>query len=355
MTLRKIVHIDMDAFYASVEIRDQPDLKGKPVVVAWDGARSVICAASYEARKFGLRSAMSVAKAKQLCPHAIYIPPHFDKYKTVSQQIHQIFNQYTDIIEPLSLDEAYLDVTQNFKNLASATEVAEAIRADIFRETQLTASAGVAPNKFLAKIASDINKPNGICVIKPTQIKDFLPPLSIAKIPGVGRVTLEKMHQLNIHTIADLAQHNQAELTHHFGRYGFRLYDLAQGIDDRPVNAHQQRQQISTETTFMQDKYLAELKEEWLQLTEKLWHQMTSKKILARGVTVKLKTTDFKIITRSTTFNSSFPDLNSLQHATQQLLDRLENMQQVQFRLIGVGVSQLSSNTQSVQQLRLLD
>lgn len=355
MTLRKIVHIDMDAFYASVEIRDQPELKGKPVVVAWDGARSVICAASYEARKFGLRSAMSVAKAKQLCPHAIYIPPHFDKYKTVSQQIHQIFNQYTDIIEPLSLDEAYLDVTHNFKNLTSATAVAEAIRADIFRETQLTASAGVAPNKFLAKIASDINKPNGLCVIKPAQIKDFLPPLSIAKIPGVGRVTLEKMHQLNIHTIADLAQHTQAELTHHFGRYGFRLYDLAQGIDDRPVNAHQQRQQISTETTFMQDKYLSELKEEWLNLTKKLWSQMANKKIIARGITVKLKTTDFKIITRSTTFSSNFPDLATLQQATQNLLDRLNGMHDVQFRLIGVGVSQLSSNTQPIQQLRLLD
>jgi DNA polymerase-4 len=355
MTLRKIVHIDMDAFYASVEIRDQPELRGKPVVVAWDGARSVICAASYEARKYGLRSAMSVAKAKQLCPQAIFIAPHFDKYRDVSQQIHQIFNQYTDLIEPLSLDEAYLDVTHNFKSLASATEVAEAIRADILKQTQLTASAGVAPNKFLAKIASDINKPNGICVIKPSQMMNFLLPLSVAKIPGVGRVTLEKMHLLNIHTVADLAQHTQTELSHQFGRYGFRLYELAQGIDDRPVNAHQERQQISTETTFMQDKYLHQLKDDWLSLTIKLWSQLTAKQMIARGITIKLKTADFKIITRSITFSADIPDLESLQNAVFLLLTRLGMMDDVQFRLIGVGVSHLSSNTQLTQQLRLLD
>lgn len=352
--VRKIVHIDMDAFYASVEIRDQPALKGLPVVVAWDGPRSVICAASYEARKFGIHSAMSVSRAKQLCPNAIYIAPNFDKYRTVSQQVHHIFRQYTDLIEPLSLDEAYLDVTQNFKHLPSATAVAESIRADIFEQTALTASAGVAPNKFLAKIASDWNKPNGLCVIKPHQIDSFLPTLPVGKIPGVGKVTLQKMQQLNIQTVGELAQHSQAELAHHFGRYGFRLYDLARGIDNRPVEASQERQQISTETTFMEDKFLPELNEIWSMLTNKVWLQLNKKKMTARGITLKLKTADFRVITRSMTYSSVFLDEQSLQVAIQALLQRLDIPPQLKFRLAGVGVSHLNTHEKKIQQLDLL-
>ncbi|XID75655.1 DNA polymerase IV [Alkanindiges sp. WGS2144] len=353
--MRKIVHIDMDAFYASVETRDQPQLKGKPVVVAWDGARSVICAASYEARQFGLRSAMSVARARQLCPHAIYIAPDFNKYRAVSQQVHAILQQYTDLIEPLSLDEAYLDVSHNFKNLPSATEVAQAIRMDIFEQTGLTASAGVAPNKFLAKIASDWNKPNGLYVIKPHQIEQFLPALPVGKIPGVGRVTLQKMQRLGIRTVGELAQHSQAALAHHFGRYGYRLYDLARGIDDRPVNAHQQRQQLSIETTFMQDKALPELYDIWPQLAIEVWQKMAQKQLGARSVTIKLKTTDFKIITRSITYSSNVPDLSAFQHAVHSIINRLDFDQPLLFRLAGVGVAELSRPDQTTQQLRLLD
>src|SRR5690606_11514745 len=230
---RKIVHIDMDAFYASVELRENPQLRGLPVVVAWESIRSVIVAASYEARKYGLRSAMSVRRARQLCPHAIYIAPNFTLYRDVSRQVRAIFMQYTDRIEPLSLDEAYLDVTVNHKGIASATEVARRIQQEIFQQTSLTASAGVAPNKFLAKIASDWNKPNGICVIPPSKVLAFLQDLPLEKIPGVGRVTLAKFHRLNVKTIADLRQRSQWELTYHFGRHGHRLYELARGIDMR--------------------------------------------------------------------------------------------------------------------------
>lgn len=353
--MRKIVHIDMDAFYASVEIRDQPNLRGLPVVVAWDGPRSVICAASYEAREFGLHSAMSVAKARQLCPNAVYIAPNFDKYRAVSQQVHAIFTQYTELIEPLSLDEAYLDVSQNFKNLPTATAVAEAIRADIFAQTGLTASAGVAPNKFLAKIASDWNKPNGIWVIKPHQVADFLPLLPVKKIPGVGQVTVQKMQRLNIHCVADLAAHSQAELVHHFGRYGYRLYDLARGIDDRAVNATRQRQQLSTETTFIQDKSLDELHDVWLSLSDKVWEQMQQKQLGARSVVIKLKSNDFKIINRSLTYDTDISSLSALQHTVFNIVSRLELPAQHRFRLAGVGVAALSHRNEPVQQLRLLD
>lgn len=351
---RKIVHIDMDAFYASVELRDQPELKGKPVVVAWDGARSVICAASYEARKYGLRSAMSVSRAKQLCPSAIYIAPNFDKYREVSRQIHQIFRQYTDLIEPLSLDEAYLDVTVNFKQLPSATEVAQAIRSDIFQHTGLTASAGVAPNKFLAKIASDWNKPNGIFVVKPQQVLEFLQPLALKKIPGVGQVTLQKMQKLGLNTIHDLTQLSQAELAHHFGRYGYRLYDLARGIDDSLVKPQRQRQQLSTETTFMQDKHLNELQEVWLTLSTKLWREINHKKLSARTITIKLKTSQFKIITRSMTYSSPFSSQDDLNTALFTLLSKLEFEDNPFFRLAGVGVGELSPQSKQ-QQLSLLD
>ncbi|HGN6297794.1 TPA: DNA polymerase IV, partial [Neisseria gonorrhoeae] len=229
MSLRKIIHIDMDAFYASVELREQPHLKGRPVVVAWEGARSVICAASYEARQFGLHSAMSVATVKRLCPQAVYVPPHFDLYRQVSAQIHAVFRRYTDLIEPLSPDEAYLDVTRNFKNIPYAGEVAKEIRAAIFAETGLTASAGIAPNKFLAKIASDWRKPNGQFVLPPHKVMAFLETLPLGKIPGAGKVTLKKMQSLGMRTAGDLRRFERGELLNHFGRYGYRLYDLARG------------------------------------------------------------------------------------------------------------------------------
>lgn len=352
--MRKIIHIDMDAFYASVELRENPHLKGLPVVVAWDSPRSVICAASYEARQFGLRSAMSVARAKKLCPHAIYIPPHFDLYRAVSRQVRQIFEQYTSLIEPLSLDEAYLDVSHNLKGIASATEVANRIRQEIFETTQLTASAGVAPNKFIAKIASDWNKPNGICVVPPSKVMAFLLPLPLEKIPGVGKVTLKKFHQLKMFTVADMAQRSVDELVHHFGKYGFRLYELAQGIDNRPVQERQLAKQVSTETTFDEDKLITQMKEDIADLCQSLWQQTLRKKRFGRTITVKLKTQQFKVITRSKTFDVAFNnDEDILQVAKQILRDIYREMPTQYFRLLGVGLSAFNDEDE-VQQLMLL-
>src|SRR5215470_9039213 len=226
MPARKIVHIDMDAFYASVEQRDAPELRGKPVIVAWRGNRSVVCAASYEARKFGVRSAMPAVRAERLCPTGVFLPPDFPRYRAVSRQVREICNLHTDLIEPLSLDEAYLDVTENKTGLPTATLVARAIRDKIRAELNLTASAGVAPNKFLAKIASDWKKPDGLFVIQPEEVDSFLLPLGVGRLPGVGKVTEEKLESLAVRTIADLLRMELRILETHFGRYGVRLYEL---------------------------------------------------------------------------------------------------------------------------------
>src|ERR1700677_1574322 len=233
--MRKIVHIDMDAFYASVEQRDDPALRGKPVVVAWKGKRSVVCAASYEARQFGVRSAMPAVTAERLCPQAVFVPPDFTRYKAVSHAVREILQQHKDLIEPLSLDEAYLDVTENKTGLPTATKVAIAIRRQIREELTLTASAGVAPNKFLAKIASDWRKPDGLFVIQPDDVDAFLQPLPVGRIPGVGRVTEARLLKMSVRTVGDLRGIRLATLDQMFGRYGRRLYELARGIDDNPV------------------------------------------------------------------------------------------------------------------------
>ncbi|OSI06765.1 DNA polymerase IV [Neisseria animaloris] len=341
MQTRKIIHIDMDAFYASVELREQPHLRGKPVVVAWNGPRSVICAASYEARQFGLRSAMSVATAKRLCPHAVYIPPNFELYREISRQIHGIFARYTDLIEPLSLDEAYLDVTRNFAGIAYASEVARRIRTEIFNETGLTASAGVASNKFLAKIASDWRKPNGQFVLPPQHVEAFLETLPLSKIPGVGKVTLQKMNALGMHTAGDLRRFGRGELLHHFGRYGYRLYDLARGNDERPVKPSRERLQISTEITLPEDLPLADTVKHLPHLADDLWKQIKRKNVLARSVTLKLKTVDFRIITRSLTYSSALPDAAALSEAAHTLVKRVPAQNENAFRLIGIGVGHL--------------
>ena len=341
--MRKIIHIDMDAFYASVELRDRPDLRDLPVVISSHHPRAVIAAASYPARKFGLRSAMSMSQAKKRCPQLVVIEPHFEKYRAVSREIHQIFQQYTALIEPLSLDEAYLDVTENFKNIPSATEVAECIRADIFKTTGLTASAGVAPNKFLAKVASDWHKPNGICIIKPSQVQDFIYDLPLKKIPGVGKVTQEKLKSLNLETLGDLQKIDENVLIHHFGKYGKQLFLYAQGLDERPVQAERQRQQISNETTFDDDLTLAQCSIYWDNLIERVWLSLEKKQIQARGVTVKLKLKNFQVLQHSKSFKTA---LNSQQEMTQVIQILLQEMQipeHFQFRLIGVGLYQLSA------------
>ena len=350
--MRKIIHIDMDAFYASVELKDRPELKDLPVVISSHHPRAVIAAASYPARKFGLRSAMSMSQAKKLCPQVLVIEPNFEKYRTVSTQIHQIFQRYTHIIEPLSLDEAYLDVTENLKNIPSATEVAIQIRHDIFQVTGLTASAGVAPNKFLAKIASDWHKPNGICVIKPSQVQNFIQHLALKKIPGVGKVTQEKLKALQLETLGDLQQLDEAILIQHFGKYGQQLYLYAQGIDERPVQTERERRQISKETTFDDDLILTECHNYWPKLIDQVWASLEKKQLSARGVSAKLKLKNFQVLQHSKSFKQPLENKQQLEDVLQQLLIEMRISKHAQFRLIGIGVYQLSEQ-QDLPQLSL--
>ncbi|NNH76774.1 DNA polymerase IV [Acinetobacter sp. ANC 5380] len=347
--MRKIIHIDMDAFYASVELKDRPDLKHLPVVVSSHHPRAVICAASYPAREFGLCSAMSMSQAKKRCPQVVVIEPDFEKYRAVSVQIHHIFQRYTPLIEPLSLDEAYLDVTNNLQNIPSATEVAMRIREDIFQATGLTASAGVAPNKFLAKIASDWHKPNGICVIKPSQVQNFIQDLPLKKIPGVGKVTQEKLKILQLETLGDLQQIEEAMLIQHFGKYGKQLFLYAQGIDDRPVQAERERQQISKEITFDDDLTLTQCQNYWSKLMDQVWQSLDKKQLCARGVSAKLKLKNFQVLQHSKSFKQPLENQKQLEDVLQQLLIEMQIPEHVQFRLIGVGVYQLSDQLDQPQ------
>lgn len=342
----------MDAFYASVELRERPDLVDVPVVVASHHPRAVITTASYPARRFGLRSAMSMAQARKLCPHVVVLEPRFELYREVSSQIQQIFQQHTDLIEPLSLDEAYLDVTENKQGLASATAVAQAIQQQIWQHTQLTASAGVAPNKFLAKIASDWYKPNGLCVIKPQQVQEFINDLPLKKIPGVGKVTQAKLEQLQLYTLGDLQKIELHVLQQHFGKYGQQLHLYAQGIDERPVEASRVRQQISKEITFDQDFYLSECQTTWATLAVKVWASLEKRQLSAFGVTIKLKQADFHVLQHSKRFQSPLENLIQLQQAITLLITELNISPQLRFRLVGVGIYQLT-NTKQKNQLSL--
>ncbi|MDO4694668.1 MAG: DNA polymerase IV [Eikenella sp.] len=336
---RKIIHIDMDAFFASVELLRRPELRSRPVVVAWEGVRSVVCAANYEARKFGIRSAMALAAARRRCPQLVCLPPDFARYRAVSAQIHGIFRRHTDVIEPLSLDEAYLDVSSPLSGHRYARDIAQAIRAEIRAETGLTASAGVAPNKLIAKIASDWRKPNGQTVVSPEQVLRFLHPLPPAKIPGVGKVTAAKMADLGIRTIADMAQWPREHLVLHFGRYGHRLYDLARGIDERPVRPEREYKQVSVEHTLAQDVPLAGLLPMLPGIAEEVWRQLVRKRYAARRLTLKLKTADFQVLTRSATYSAPFARAAELAAAAAALSAKLPPERH--YRLVGIGVSHL--------------
>ncbi|MFC4765771.1 DNA polymerase IV [Dyella koreensis] len=341
---RKILHVDMDAFYASVEQRDDPSLRGKPVVVAWRGARSVVCAASYEARKFGVRSAMPAVRAERLCPKAIFVPPDFVRYKAVSRQVREIFARHTDLIEPLSLDEAYLDVTATKTGLPSATATAEAIRAAIREETQLTASAGVAPNKFLAKIASDWNKPDGLFVIRPQQVLAFLAPLAVGRLPGVGKVMETKLAALGIATVGDVRARSLQELEQQFGRWGRRLHELSLGIDNHAVQPDRPTLQVSAEDTFEHDLTLDELEPHIRRLAEKAWaaHEREAQSDhgrIARTVVLKLKTSDFHTLTRSLTPSTRPTSALELADLACALRARVERPAESRYRLVGVGLS----------------
>src|SRR5437763_1680612 len=299
--MRKIIHIDMDAFYASVEQRDRPELRGKPVIVGWPGERSVVCAASYEARKFGIHSAMPATRARRLCPEAEFIHPNFDKYRTVSRQIRDVFERHTPLVEPLSLDEAYLDVTQELTGIPTAMETAAAIRAEIRAETELTASAGVAPNKFLAKIASDWKKPDGLFVIRPHQVERFLVALPVRKIPGVGKATEKVMTEIGVATVGDLQRFTVEELVKRFGKWGTRLWELARGIDESPVEPSRPRKSWSSENTFAKDITMDEVADYLRGESQKLWEALEKHSMRGRTITVKLRTNKFETATRQLT------------------------------------------------------
>jgi DNA polymerase IV len=337
-SLRKIIHIDMDAFYASVEQRDDPSLRGRPVVVAWRGQRSVVCAASYEARRFGVRSAMPAIRAERLCPEAVFVPPDFVRYKAVSRQVREIFARHTDLIEPLSLDEAYLDVTEPKIALPSATAIAETIRSQIREETRLTASAGVAPNKFLAKIASDWNKPDGQFVIRPQQAFDFLTPLPVGRIPGVGKVMQHKLEALGVTSVGDLRAIGIERLQHEFGSFGLRLHERAQGIDERPVESDQPVQSISSEDTFERDVPIEDLEPAIRRLAEKTWEASRKVERIGRTVVLKLKTAQFRILTRSHTPDVPPSSLEQFVEIALMLRERVDLPARTRYRLVGVGL-----------------
>lgn len=337
--MRKVVHVDMDAFYASVEQRDNPDLRGKPVIVAWKGNRSVVCAASYEARAFGVRSAMPVKRAERLCPDAIFIAPDFTRYRAVSGDVRAIFKRHTDLIEPLSLDEAYLDVTTNKTGLPTATLVARTIREQIRNELRLTASAGVAPNKFLAKLASDWKKPDGLFVIQPEEVDGFLLPLPVGRLPGVGKVNEERLVKLGIKTVGDLRSLELPRLEQDFGRYGVRLYELARGIDENPVVPDRPTKSISVEDTFPEDVLLGETEPMIRRLAEKLWSASRKESRVPRTVVLKLKTKEFKILTRSYTPPVPASSCEELTEIALSLRKRVDSGHQQRYRLVGIGLS----------------
>ena len=341
--VRKIIHVDMDAFFASVEIRDAPDLRGKPVVVGGSPqGRGVVAAASYEARRYGIHSAMSCAQAYRRCPEAVFLPPNFQKYRTVSGQIREIFHHYTDLVEPLSLDEAYLDVTRNHTNNPSATRIAQQIKAAILAETALTASAGVAPNKFLAKIASDERKPDGLFVIRPQDVAAFVQALPLGKVPGIGKATLASLNALGLHTCRDLAGVPLAELTHRFGKRGLWFYSLARGEDNRPVEPQRERKSVSVEDTFAEDHAEAAwLLEKLAHLCEELGKRLRKAGAQGRTVTLKLRTADFKTHTRNHTLPHPTDQVAEIAQAAVHLFHR-SGLSGQPLRLLGVGVSQLA-------------
>ena len=341
---RKIIHVDMDAFYASVEQRDDPSLRGLPVVVAWKGARSVVCAASYEARRFGVRSAMPALRAERLCPQAVFVPPDFTRYKAVSKQVRGIFERYTDRIEPLSLDEAYLDVTAPKRDLGSATAIASEIRDAIRGETSLTASAGIAPNKFLAKIASDWNKPDGQFVLKPAMVEAFLAPLAVGRLPGVGRVMEAKLAELGVATCSDLRALGAEALEARFGRWGRRLHELSQGLDQREVQTGRPTLQISSEDTFASDLLLDELEPHIRRLATSTWAGYLRERAqhpdrIARTVVLKLKTADFRTLTRSLTGAEPPTSEDALARTACALRARVDLPAGTRYRLAGVALS----------------
>jgi DNA polymerase IV len=350
LVTRKIIHIDMDAFYASIEQRDNPSLRGKPVAVGGSRQRGVVAAASYEARKFGVHSAMPSITAKKRCPSLVFVSPRFPVYKEVSQQIREIFFEYTDLVEPLSLDEAFLDVTENKKNMGLATEIARELKEKIKHKTGLTASAGVSVNKFLAKIASDYDKPDGLYVIKPQEAEAFVEKLTIEKFFGIGKVTAEKMHALDIHNGKDLKSHPIQELIGLFGKAGSFYFNIARAIDDRPVDPNRVRKSIGNENTFASDlttmpEILFELKKIETELVRRIEKSGTRGKTL----TLKIKFANFEQITRSKSIHENFTPY-TIHTTSLELISHIELSKGI--RLLGLTLSNLE-NEEEIDAMQL--
>ena len=348
---RKIIHVDMDAFFASVEQKDNPELRNKPIAVGGSGDRGVVAAASYEARKFGVRSAMPSSIAKRRCPNLIFVKGRHDRYKEVSKQIMSIFHEFTDLVEPLSIDEAFLDVTHNKKNLPSASLIAKEIKERIKEVTGLTASAGISVNKFLAKIASDYQKPDGLFVIPPKDVEQFIEQLSIDKFFGVGKVTADKMHQLGIFRGKDLKERSLAELTRVFGKAGLYYYQISRGVDNRPVNPNRVRKSVSTEHTFHADLSNKDLiRKDMIATAEDLLRRLKKSGFRGRTLSLKVKYSSFEQVTRSKTILQELNRLDQILNLANELLNQIELKESI--RLLGLTVSN-QINFSEPQQLTL--
>lgn len=346
---RKIIHVDMDAFYASIEQRDNPDYRGKPVAVGYGEKRGVVAAASYEARRYGIHSAMPSVTALRKCPHLIFVTPRFDHYRNISNQIMQIFLEYTDKVEPLSLDEAFLDVTVNHKGNHSATLIAKEIKQKILNRTWLTASAGVSYNKFLAKIASDYKKPDGLFVIEPAEAELFVEKLPVNKFFGVGKVTAARMEEMGIKTGADLKQWSESDLVHEFGKAGIAYYHFARGIDDREVESERVRKSLGAEETFTED--LAEMVDILAaldQLAAEVHRRADKKKFLARTLTLKIKYADFTVITRSRTLANYIRTYRQLFELGKELLLQVDDLHEQKIRLMGLTLKNADADLGAV-------
>jgi len=354
--LRKIIHIDMDAFFAAVEQRDNPGYQNKPVIVGGaPDSRGVVATCSYEARKYGIHSAMPSSKAYRLCPQAIFVKPRFAIYKEVSSTIRQIFYQYTTQVEPVSLDEAYLDVTHNELCQGSATRIAEKIKQQIFTETGLVASAGISYNKFFAKIASDMDKPDGLYLVTPQQGQAFVAQLPIGKFHGVGKATERKMHNLGIKNGADLRRFSLPVLQQHFGKAALFFFKIAQGIDDRPIKTNRESKSIGTETTYPHDlEQSSEIYQQLSELLDKALAKVYAKKLYARTLTIKIKYHDFQQITRSLTFNKPIKSQLLDTPVFRRLLQK-DRIGQSKIRLLGITLSSLENQINYYQQMDLFD
>lgn len=339
MVVRKIIHVDMDAFYASVEQLDNPELKGLPIAVGGNAQRGVIAAASYEARKFGVKSAMSSKMAARMCPDLIFVRPNFKRYKEVSKHIHEIFYRYTDIIEPLALDEAYLDVTENKIGMPSATFIAQSIKTDILNELNLVASAGVSYNKFLAKLASDQDKPNGLYVINPGEGEGYMDQLPIERFHGVGKVTADKMRQMGIFKGKDLKRYSPEDLVKYFGKSGLFLYNVCRGIDERSVKNDRQRKSLAAERTFSKDIFDANsFRTVSKSILEDVWIRYENYSRKGRSLSIKLKYSDFSQITRSSTLTKEILTFSQLEKLAQPLIENVLPLEKP-VRLIGFQIS----------------